>query len=68
MFENRVLKRIFEPKRDVVTGVFRKLLNEELCDLYSSPSIIRMTKSRWMRGVGHVQRMGDAYRILAEKP
>jgi hypothetical protein len=49
MFENRVLRRIFGPKRDEVTGEWRKLHNEELCDLYSSPSIIRIIKSRRMR-------------------
>jgi hypothetical protein len=46
VFENRVLRRIFGPKRDVVTGEWRKLHNEELCDLYSSSSIIRISKSR----------------------
>jgi hypothetical protein len=49
MFENRVLRRIFEPKRDEVTGDLRKLHNEELHNLYSSPHIIRMIKSRRMR-------------------
>jgi hypothetical protein len=49
VFENRVLRRIFGPKRDEVTGEWRKLHNEELCDLYSSPSIIRIIKSRRMR-------------------
>jgi hypothetical protein len=58
MFENRVLRRIFGPKRDEVTGGWRKLHNEELHNLYSSPSIIRMTKSRRMRLAGHVARMG----------
>jgi hypothetical protein len=57
VFENRVLRRI-EPKRDDVTGEWRKLHNEELRDLYSSPSIIRIIKSRKMRWVGHVARMG----------
>jgi hypothetical protein len=49
VFENRVLRRIFGPKRDEVTGEWRKMHNEELYDLYSSPSIIRIIKSRWMR-------------------
>jgi hypothetical protein len=54
VFENRVLRRIFGPKRDKVTGEWRKLHNEELCDLYSSPSIIRIIKSRRMRWAGHL--------------
>jgi hypothetical protein len=58
MLENRVLRRIFGPKRDVVTGEWRKLHNEELRDLYSSPSIIRIIKLRRMRWAGHVARMG----------
>jgi hypothetical protein len=58
MFENRVLRRIFGPKRDEVTGGWRKLYNEELYDLYSSPSIIRIIKSRKMRWAGHVARTG----------
>jgi hypothetical protein len=58
VFENRVLRRIFGPKRDEVTGGWRKLHNEELNNLYSSPYIIRMIKSRWMRSAGHVARMG----------
>jgi hypothetical protein len=58
VFENRVLKMIFGPKRDEVTGEWRKLHNEELCDLYSSSSIIRIIKSRRMRWAGHVARMG----------
>jgi hypothetical protein len=57
-FENRVLRRIFGPKRHDGTGRWRKLHNEELRDLYSSPSIIRMTKSRRMRWAGHAARMG----------
>jgi hypothetical protein len=56
VFENRVL-RIFGPKRDEVTGDCRKLHNEELHNLYSSPSIIKMVKSRRMSWVGHVARM-----------
>jgi hypothetical protein len=58
-YENRVLRRIFGPKRDEVTGEWRKLQNEELHDLYSSPSIIRMIKSRTLRWTGHVARMGE---------
>jgi hypothetical protein len=67
VFENRVLRRIFGPKRDEVTGEWRRLHNEELNNLYSSPTIIRVIKSRRMRWAGHVARMGDgrgAYRIL----
>jgi hypothetical protein len=61
MFENRVLRRIFGPKRDEVTGEWRKLHNEELNDLYSSPNIVRVIKSR-TRWAGHIARMerGDA--------
>jgi hypothetical protein len=62
-----VLRRIFGPKRDEVTGGWKKLHNEELHGLYSSPSIIRVIKSRRMRWVGHVARMGEvrnAYNIL----
>jgi hypothetical protein len=69
--ENKVLRRIFGPKRDEVTGGWRKLHNEELRDLYSSPSIIRIIKSRRMRWVGHLSRMGEkrnAYRLLVGKP
>jgi hypothetical protein len=58
VFENRLLRRIFGPKRDEVTGEWRKLRNEELRDLYFSPSIIRIIKSRRMRWAGHVARMG----------
>jgi hypothetical protein len=71
VFENRVLRRIFGPKRNEVTGKWRKLHNEELCDLYSSPSIIRIIKSRRMRWAGHVARIGErrnAYRLLVGKP
>jgi hypothetical protein len=70
VFENRVLRRIFGPKRDEVTGEWRKLHNEELHILYSSPNIIRQTKSRRMRWVGHVACMGErnVYRVLIGKP
>jgi hypothetical protein len=71
VFENRVLRRIFEKKGDEVTGEWRKLHNEDLHDVYSSPSIIRITKSRRMRWAGHVVRMGkkrNSYRFLVSKP
>jgi hypothetical protein len=71
VFENRVLRRIFGPKRDEATGEWRKLHNKELHDLYSSPGIIRIIKSRRMRWAGHVARMGEkrnAYRLLVGKP
>jgi hypothetical protein len=71
VFENRVLRRIFGPKRNEVTGGWRKLHNEELHCLYSSPSIIRMMKSRRIRRAKHVARIGEkmnAYRILVRKP
>jgi hypothetical protein len=71
VFENRVLRRIFGPKGDEVTGEWTKLHNEELHDLYSSPSIIRIVKARRMRWAGHVGRMGEkrnAYRLLVGKP
>jgi hypothetical protein len=58
VFGNKVLRRIFGPKRDNVTGGWRKLHNEELRDLYSSPSIFRIIKSRRMRWAGHVGRTG----------
>jgi hypothetical protein len=70
VFENRVLRRIFGPKRDEVTGGWRKL-HEELHGFYSSPSIIRVIKVRRMRWVGHVACMGEvrgAYNILVGKP
>jgi hypothetical protein len=70
VFENRVLRRIFGPKRDEVTGEWRKLHNEDIHNLYSSPSIIRIIKSRRMRWAGHVARMGEkrnAYRSLVGK-
>jgi hypothetical protein len=71
VFGNRVLKRIFGPKWDKVTGGWRRLHNEELRALYSSPSIIRIIKSRRMIWLGHVARMGEkrnAYRLLVGKP
>jgi hypothetical protein len=71
VFEYRVLRGIFGPKRDEVTGGWRKLHNEDLHNLYCSPSIIRIIKSRRMRWPGHVARMGDkrnACRILVGKP
>jgi hypothetical protein len=71
VFENRVLRRIFGPKRDKVTGKWRKLHNEELHNLYSSPDIIRQVKSRGMRWAGHVARMGEerkVYKVLVGKP
>ena len=58
VFENMVLKRIFGPRRDEVTGEWRRLHNEELNDLYSSPNIVWVIKSRRMRWAGHVARMG----------
>jgi hypothetical protein len=71
VFENRVLRKIFGPKRDEVTGEWRNLHNEELHDLYSSPNIIRIMKSRRMRWAEHVARMGEkrnACRLLVGKP
>jgi hypothetical protein len=59
MFENRVLRRISGPKRNEVTGVCRKLHNEELYILYSSPNIIRLIKSRSMKWAGYVARIGE---------
>ena len=71
MFENRVLRRIFGPRGDEVTGDWRKLHNEELNDLYSSPNIFRVIKSRKMRWAGHVVRLGEnrsVHRVLVKKP
>ena len=59
MFENMVLRRIFGPRRDEVTGEWRRLHNEELNDLYSSPNILRVIKSRRMRWAGHVASVGE---------
>jgi len=71
VFENTVLRRIFGPRRDEVTGEWRRLHKEELNDLYSSPNIARVIKSRRMRWVGHVARMGEerrVNRVLVGKP
>jgi hypothetical protein len=71
VFTNKVLRRIFGPKRDEVTGEWRRLHNKELYALYSSPNIIRVIKSRRLRWAGHVARMGErrgAYRVLVGKP
>ena len=71
VFEHMVFRRIFGPRRDEVTGEWRRLRNEELNDLYSSPNIVRMIKSRRMRWAGHVARMGEkrgVYRVLLGKP
>jgi hypothetical protein len=71
VFENTMLRRIFGPKRDDVARDWRKLHNEELHNLYSSPSIIRMIKSKRVRWAGHVSRMGEkkiAYEVFLGKP
>jgi hypothetical protein len=71
VFENRVLRGIFGPKRVEAGGEWRRLHNEELYDLYSSPNIIRVSKSRRVRWPGHVARIGDmrgAYRVLVVRP
>jgi hypothetical protein len=71
VFENRVLRRIFGPKRDEVMGEWRKLHSGELHNLYSSTDIIRQIKSRRMRWAGHVARMGEGrnvYRVSVGKP
>jgi len=70
VFENRVLRRILGPKRDEVPGEWRKLHNEELNDLYCSPNIVRVIKSRRMKWAGHVARMEEGrgvYRVLVGK-
>jgi hypothetical protein len=71
VFENTVLRRIFGPRRDEVTGEWRRLHNEGLNDLHCSPNIVRVIKSRRMRWAGHVARVGEergVYRVLVGKP
>jgi hypothetical protein len=71
VFENRVLRRVFGPNREEVTGELGKLHSEELNDLYSLPDIVRVVKSRRMRWAGHVARMGEergVHRVLVGKP
>jgi len=71
VFENMVLRIIFGPRREEVTWEWRRLHNEELNDLYSSPNILRVIKSRRMRWAGHVARLGEereVYRVLVGKP
>ena len=71
VFENRVLRRVFGPKRDEVTGERRELHNEELTDLHSLPNIVRVVKSRRMRWAGHIARMRKGrgvHRVLVGKP
>jgi len=70
-FENMVLRRKFGPRREEITGEWRRLHNEKLNDLYSSPNIVRVIKSRRMKWPGHVARMGEVrgvYRVLVGKP
>jgi hypothetical protein len=69
--ENRVLRRIFGPKRDELTGEWRKLHNKELCDLYCSPNIVQVIKLRRVRWAGHIAGMGERrsiHRVLVGKP
>jgi len=71
VYENWVLRRMFGPKRDEVTGEWRKVYNEELSDMYSSPNIIWLIKSRRMSWAGHIARTGErkcVYRGLVGKP
>jgi len=71
IFENMVLRRIYGPRRDKVTGEWRTQRNEELNDLYSSTNILRVIKSRRMRWAGHTARMGDSrgvFKVLVRKP
>jgi len=71
VFENMVLRRIFGPRRDEITGEWRRLHNEELNDLYTSPNIVRVIKSTRMRWAGHVAHMDEergVYRVLVGKP
>jgi hypothetical protein len=71
VFENMVLRKIFGPRKDEITGEWRKLHNEELNDLYSSPNIVRVIKSRRMRWAGHVSSIGErrgVYRVMVGKP
>ena len=71
MFQNMVLRRMLGPRRDEVTGEWRRLHNEELNDLYCSPNIVRVIKSRRVRWAGHVARIGEergVYRVLVGEP
>jgi hypothetical protein len=71
VFENRVLRKVYRPKRDEVTGEWKKLHNEDLNDLYSLPNIVRVVKSRRMRWAGHVARIGEdrvVHKVLVGKP